>query len=134
MDTSMMTQGLRLRPELPRWTPGRLLMWVLCLLPTLWFVLFGLLVGRAALLAGHLPFYGNPDPKELPFNPHYVSTLVVFVMSLVAPFGIAVLMMMRRWLTLHGARLPIIIFLVTFLAMILFMRTIGMSLAEWWLD
>ena len=134
MDTTMMTQGLRLRPELPRWTAGRVLMWVICMLPTVWFVLFGLLVARAAAFAGHMPFYGNPDPKDLPFSPHHISTLIVFVMSFAAPFGIAALMLMRRQLSLHGARLPIIIFLITFLAMILFLRTAGAPLGEWWMD
>jgi hypothetical protein len=134
MDTTMMTQGLRLRPEMPRWTPGRVLMWALCLLPVLWFALFGLLVARAAMIEGHIPFFGNPDPKDLAFPLHYQATILTFVASLAAPFGIALLMFLRKPLQLHGARLPIIIFLITFLLMIVFLRTIGAPLGEWWMD
>jgi hypothetical protein len=109
-------------------------MWALCLTPSAWFVLFGTLVLRAAAHAGHWPFYGNPDPKDLAFPVHLHGSLLMFVCALAAPFGIALLLMGRRWLNLHGARLPIIIFLVTFLAMILFLRTVGAPLGEWWLD
>lgn len=134
MDSAMMTQGLRIRPELPTWTPGRVLMWGVCLLPSLWFALFGTLVLRAVLLMGHLPTYGNPDPKDLGFPPHLTATLIAFLASFVAPFGIAILVMLRKPLNLHGARGPIILFLVTFAVLLLFTLTIGRPLVEWWMD
>jgi hypothetical protein len=110
-------------------------MWAFCLVPTIWFALFGLLVLRAALAVGEWPTYGNPDPKDLALPLHHTFTIIVFLASFVVPFGIALVFALRRPLDLHGARLPVIIFLVTFLGMVLFLRTpLGSALGMWWMD
>ncbi len=134
-NTTTMTQGLSIHWDKPRWTPGRILMWVLCLAPSAWFVLFGLFVLRAMLAYGQLPSIDSPDPKELGFTPHYYATIIAFVMAFFAPFGIALVILLRRWVNLHGARLPIIIFLVTFVAMMLFLSSsLYRPLGIWWMD
>ncbi len=85
-NTTTMTQGLSIRWDKPRWTPGRVLMWILCLTPSAWFALFALFVLRATLAYGQLPSFGSPDPKELGFIPHYYAIIIAFVMAFFAPF------------------------------------------------
>jgi hypothetical protein len=45
--TVNVTPGLRLHVHSLRWTPGRILMWTLCLTPSMGFAIFGAFVLRA---------------------------------------------------------------------------------------
>ena len=56
-------------------------------LPWLWLLLFGLLVGQVVATAGHLPFYGHPDPRHsLLSTLLYYPTLLLTPVLLVSPF------------------------------------------------
>lgn len=82
-----------LRPTTPVW-PANLLRFIYILIgcsPWLWLIVFGLFVGVVTVQFGHLPLYGQPDPKEAgPISILYFPTILLLVWGVgVTPIGLA---------------------------------------------
>lgn len=66
--------------------------------PWLWLILFGLFILATTLQTGHLPTYGQPDPKDtLPSTLLYLPTIILLVAVVVTtPVGL-VLTIAKLW-------------------------------------
>jgi hypothetical protein len=71
----------------------RLLSWLAKLalyLPWIWLVLFALFVLAATAQGGHLPAYGNPDPKDVGFGGFLYYPIIVLLLIVMATIPIGV--------------------------------------------
>jgi hypothetical protein len=76
----------------------RLVFRTILYLPWIWFAVMAIYVVLAAVQVGHLPRYGQPDPKDVPLGGIlYMPAIILMFMTLGStPFGIA-LAVARLW-------------------------------------
>ena len=74
---------------------------IILYLPWIWMGLFALFVLGTAVQVGHLPTYGNPDPKDAGFvSILYIPVMIIMLIVLgFSPIGIglALVKVLREW-------------------------------------
>lgn len=107
---------------------------LLLYIPILFIISFYFFVYRAYLTINHLPFYGNPDPKELNFHIHYLTVVILFI--LIIP-SIVFSIIIFRYLSLKNKftlkKWKLFIFILGIMLFLLFNR-FDIQFVEWFID
>lgn len=103
--------------------------------PLSWIVLFLLFVLRAYFKLGRIPFYGNPDPKDLGFEIHHGFLFFTYFFLLLS---------LLFWLVLTGIlffkerksvnMVDVVFYLVFYLVLFLFGYIDPWGLQTWFMD
>ena len=117
--------------------PTRLRMpivWLICLTPAGYLILFYSFVLRARLALGHWPQLYQPDPKDLDFGIHYAAVLLGLPLWMVSPAAVLLLVALQPRLGRRKIVLPVLVFGLLYLVVWLVLRMDPRSFGYWLAD
>ena len=117
--------------------PTRLRMpivWLICLTPAGYLILFYSLVLRARLALGHWPQLYQPDPKDLDFGIHYAAVLLGLPLWMVSPMAVLLLVALQPSFGRRKIILPVQVFGLLYMVVWLALRMDPGSFGYWLAD
>ena len=110
------------------------LLWLICLAPAGYLILFYSFVLRARLALGTWPQPYQPDPKDLGFVVHYAVVLLGLPLWMVSPMAVLFLVALQLSFGRRRIVLPVLVFGLLYLVAWLVLRMDPGSFLYWLLD
>ena len=117
--------------------PTRLRMpivWLICLTPAGYLILFYSFVLRARLALGYWPQPYQPDPKDLGFGIHYAVVLLGLPLWMVSPIVVLLLVALRPHVGRGKIVSPVLVFGLLYLVVWLVLQMDPRSFGVWFAD
>ena len=110
------------------------IVWLICLAPAGYLMLFYSFVLRARLALGIWPKPYQPDPKDLGFGVHYAAVLLGLPLWMVSPMAVLLLVALQPRLGRRKIVLPVLVFGLLYMVVWLVLRMDPRSFGYWLAD
>ena len=110
------------------------IVWLICLTPAGYLILFYSFVLRAQLALGYWPQPFQPDPKDLDFGMHYAAVLLGQPLWMFSPIVILLFIVLPSRLGRRKIILPVLVFGLLYLVAWLVLRMDPGAFGYWFAD
>lgn len=110
------------------------IIWLICLAPAGYLILFYSFVLRARLDLATWPLPYQPDPKDLGFGLHYAAVLLGLPLWMVSPMAVLLLVALQPRFGRRKIVLSVLVFGLLYLAVWLVLRMDPGSFMVWFMD
>jgi hypothetical protein len=110
------------------------IVWLICLAPASYLILFYSFVLRAQLALGYWPQPYQPDPKDLDFGLHYAAVLLGRPLWMVSPAAVLLVVALQPRFGRRKLVLPALVFGLLYLAAWLVLRMDPGAFGHWFAD
>lgn len=111
-----------------------LVVWLICLAPAGYLILFYSFLLRARLALGTWPLPYQPDPKALGFDIHHAAVLLALPLWMASPMAVLLLVALQPTFGRRKIALPVMVFGLLYLLVWLVLRMDPGWFMVWFMD